>query len=218
MRLNPAAAVSLPSLADRALDVDRLLAFSIDQALARPYLHGLIEDYRERNKLEDGPVQVIAGAAVPDAAPGVLTLLFPDRSIRLLRSHSWPGNLREFAMTVENAVLFALSEMAPVGGERADVIQVRPKLIRDLLRVAPVAEGAEEGEGWAVRVRVAPYDTLNRVAQEVERQYFIALYIRERGDFAAMARVLLGDEEHARKVQLRFNQLGLKVRELKERV
>jgi hypothetical protein len=31
-----------------------------------------------------------------------------------------------------------------------------------------------------------------------------------------MAEVLLGSSEHARKIQLRFNQLGLKVRDLKE--
>ena len=37
-------------------------------------------------------------------------------------------------------------------------------------------------------------------------------------DFGRMARQLLGSDEHARKVQLRFNQLGLKVRELKERI
>jgi hypothetical protein len=30
--------------------------------------------------------------------------------------------------------------------------------------------------------------------------------------------VLLGDPEGARKVQLRFNQLGLKVRDLKQRI
>jgi hypothetical protein len=30
-----------------------------------------------------------------------------------------------------------------------------------------------------------------------------------------MAGVLTGSEEHARRVQLRFNQLGLRVRELK---
>ena len=40
----------------------------------------------------------------------------------------------------------------------------------------------------------------------------------EAGDFAAMARILLGDEAHARKVQLRFNQMGLKVRQLKEQL
>ena len=33
-----------------------------------------------------------------------------------------------------------------------------------------------------------------------------------------MASVLLGDPDLARKVQLRFNQLGLKVRELKQRI
>jgi len=33
-----------------------------------------------------------------------------------------------------------------------------------------------------------------------------------------MAQTLLGDPDGARKVQLRFNQLGLKVRELKARL
>ena len=60
-------------------------------------------------------------------------------------------------------------------------------------------------------------DDLELAAVDVERQYFIWLWTRERGDFAAMAKALLGDPEHARKVQLRFNQLGLKVRELKDR-
>jgi two-component system nitrogen regulation response regulator GlnG len=67
-------------------------------------------------------------------------------------------------------------------------------------------------------VVVAPQDTLNKVAVACERQYFEQLWLREKGDFAAMARILLGDEEHGRKVQLRFNQLGLKVRELKDRL
>ena len=219
MRLNPAAAVSLPPLRERALDFDRLLDFCLQQALARPYLRGLLDEYRERQSLGPVEVQVHTGGGVPEQEAGVLHLLFPERSMRQLRAHSWPGNLREFAMTAENAVLFALSEMAQVqGGDRTDVIQVRPKLIRDLLRAAPVETDDGGGEGWPVTVRVLPHDTLNKVAQECERQYFTQLYLRERGDFAAMARVLLGDEEDARRVQLRFNQLGLKVRDLKERL
>ncbi len=59
---------------------------------------------------------------------------------------------------------------------------------------------------------------LNKVAQDVERQYFTRLYLQERGDFSAMAAILLGDREASRKVQLRFNQLGLKVRELKSQL
>ena len=56
------------------------------------------------------------------------------------------------------------------------------------------------------------------MAQDVERQYFSTLYLEHQGDFAAMASVLLGDRDAARKVQLRFNQLGLRVRDMKERI
>jgi hypothetical protein len=49
----------------------------------------------------------------------------------------------------------------------------------------------------------------------VERQYFLALWQATEGDFDAMAARLLGDAGRGRAVRLRFNQLGLKVRELK---
>ena len=97
------------------------------------------------------------------------------------------------------------------------MVQVRPKLVRDLL-LATGTHAEEDASGWAVEVRVRAHEGLNKVAQDVERQYFTRLYLQERGDFAAMAKVLLGDAGGARKVQLRFNQLGLKVRDLKERI
>ena len=219
MRLNPAAAVTLPTLLERGLDLERLLDFALQRALERPSLRDLVADYRREYELGRGEVQVFVGGPVPDPRSGVLWLLFPDRTMRLLRRHSWPGNLREFAMTVENAVLFALSEVLGVpGGDRPDLIQVRPKTMRDLLRSAPVREEEDADDGLSVRVRIEPADTLNRVSQSCERQYFRWLYLRERGDFGRMAELLLGDAEHARKVQLRFNQLGLKVRDLKGQV
>jgi DNA-binding NtrC family response regulator len=216
MRLNPAAAVRLPSLKERALDLDRFLAFCIAQALEGPYLRGLVETYRSQHGLGPGRVRVHTGGSIPAPDGNAIVFLFPERAMRLLRRHTWPGNLREFAMTVENAVLFALSEMIGVdGGDRVDVIQVRPKLVRDLLANVPSAEEAPEGDGWVTAVTIRPDESLNKVSLACERQYFRQLYLREKGDFGAMARVLLGDESHARKVQLRFNQIGLKVRELK---
>jgi two-component system nitrogen regulation response regulator GlnG len=222
MRLNPATAVVLPGLADRTADLDRLLQFSLDVALTRPYLRGLVEEYRAAHGLPGGSVVVRTEEDGPAPSEG-LTLLFPERSHRLLQGHEWPGNLREFSMVVENAVLFALAEMTVVPGRGADasVVQVRPKLVRDLLRasVGAADDPADEGgPGLPVSVRLAPADSLNKVAVEVERQYFTWLWTRERGDFAAMSEVLLGDRAAARKVQLRFNQLGLKVRELKEQI
>jgi hypothetical protein len=109
------------------------------------------------------------------------------------------------------------------GSDRDDVIQVRPRLIRELLQAVPELEGPDSGDGegsatgpgWSLRVMVEPQETLNKVSQSAERQIYERLFIREHGNFAAMARVLLGNEDDARRVQLRFNQLGLKVRELK---
>jgi two-component system nitrogen regulation response regulator GlnG len=218
MRLNPAAAVHLPGLDERQVDLDELLAFCVKQALERPYLRGLVTDYRARFDLEGDEVQVLCAGQVEPPLPGTLVLQFPERTMRLLRAHAWPGNLREFAMTVENALLFALSELSMVSShERADVVQVRAKLVRDLLDHAPNSPTTAE-EGLGMRIALRPHDTLNKVSVDCERQYFSQLFLAEGGDFGAMARVLLGSDEHARKVQLRFNQLGLKVRDLKERL
>ena len=217
MRLNPATAVTLPPLRDRGMDWEELLGFCVEQALARPYLRELVTDYVAATGAAGGSVRVHGGGGVPDAAADTLWLLFPERAMRQLRAHAWSGNLREFAMVVENAALFALSEAIGVPpGDRPDVVTVRPKLLADLLRRPG---GGDDGEaGWRLEVSVSPQETLNRVSVECERQYFEALYLREKGDFGQMARLLLGDGEAGRKVQLRFNQLGLKVRELKKRL
>jgi two-component system nitrogen regulation response regulator GlnG len=219
MRLNPATSVVLPSLVERAPDWPRLLAFTLLQALERPYLKGLVDDHRTHVGLPPGEVEVVCGGPVPSPRAGVLVLLFPERAMRSLAEHRWPGNLRECSMVVENAVLFALAELAGLApGDRPDVVQIRPKLVRDLLRAdpGPAPDVNAEGEGYGLRVVLHPHDTLNKVAVDCERQYFVALWKTHGGDFSRMAEVLLGDAAGARKVQLRFNQLGLKVRALKE--
>lgn len=229
MRLNPAASVVLPPLNERRADLDRLLAFSVERIAAQPHVQDLLQEYCGACgvSIVDGqavPLGVALAGSLPELAAGV-TLLMPERTMRLLRRHRWPGNLREFAMTIENAVTLTLAEAITAGrapwsgpaGERPDVVQLRPKLVRDLL-LAVATDDDEDASGWCMDVRVRPHEGLNKVAQDVERQYFTRLYLQERGDFAAMARVLLGDSDSGRKVQLRFNQLGLKVRELKARI
>jgi DNA-binding NtrC family response regulator len=212
MRLNPATAVVLPALSERALDLDALLRHSLSRALEHPYLRDMVDDYRSAHGLPAGPVEVSTGSGVPDT-DGTMVLLFPERSMRLLRAHPWTGNLREFAMVAENTVLFALAEMTGVSGHRPGIVQVRPKLVRDMLTAAAAPETGPS-VGHTMTVSLSPQDTLNKVAVACERQYFRALFLQREGNFGAMAEVLLGSSEHARKVQLRFNQLGLKVREL----
>jgi two-component system nitrogen regulation response regulator GlnG len=210
----------LPPLVDREVDWERLLAFVLEQAATGPFLRALLDEHASHTGSAVRRIRVVAGTSLPEPESGTLIVLFPDRAVRALSAHGWPGNLREFAMVVENSVTFALSELASVPpGERPDVVQVRPKLVRDLLlsEGGPAPRGSTAaGDGWRHTVAVQPHDTLNKVAVDVERQYFVALWREARGDFARMAEVLLGSPEHARKVQLRFNQLGLKVRDLKE--
>ena len=228
MRLNPAARVELPPLRARKGEVEGLLSFCVERISAEPHVQELAAEYLTRQGIEfEGPVvlHVVPNGPVPEPTPGTLVFLFPERSMRQLRAHRWPGNLREFAMTVENALNLCLAEVVGAGRRpglgrpdvRHDVVQVRPKLVRDLLLAVPGTDEDEDG-GWRAEFRVRPHASLNKVAQDLERQYFTRLYLRERGDFSSMARVLLGDADAARKVQLRFNQLGLKVRELKEQI
>ena len=219
MRLNPACTVQLPPLKDRAPDVQGLVEFCLARAIEGPYLRELVEEYREQHDLPGEKISVVVSDTVPKPVEGCLHLLLPQKSAKLLKAHHWPGNLREFAMTVENAAVFSLAELVGLsGGERPDIIQVRPKLIRDLLRATGPEKAEAPGGGWNLQVAVRPADTLNHVASDVERQYFRALFFQHEGDFRAMAQVLMGDPECARKVQLRFNQLGLKVRDLKQQM
>jgi DNA-binding NtrC family response regulator len=212
MRLNPTAAITLPALKDRRLDVGALLSHALSLALRRPGTKDMVQEVREAAGLGVGPTRVHAGGGIPEPEPDVLVILWPERSMRLLRTYDWPGNLREFAMVVENATLFALAEASlATGGGRVDVVQVRPKVVRDLLRISDVEVGGDR----RIAVELRQHDTLNKVAQDCERQYFRHLWFEHDGDFAAMAQVLLGTRDDARKVQLRFNQLGLKVKDLR---
>ncbi len=214
MRLNPAAAVTLPALKERRWDWERLLEFVTAQALAREGIRELVRSVSESVGCSR-EVTVRIGSGGSEAASSGLVLAFPERAFRMLRSHSWPGNLREFSMVIENAVLFALAEAAGLESHtRSQTIVVRPKVLRDML--VPLAEAGEEVlEGGRLSFALSPAETLNKVAQSCERQYFEQLWRRYDGDFGRMATALLGDESHRRKVQLRFNQLGLKVRDLR---
>jgi DNA-binding NtrC family response regulator len=231
MRLNPAATVQLPPLHQRQMDIERLLKSVVDRVVSLPSFQELLSEYSTDVALGELPGSggqavrlLFKGGALPPRAPGVLLTLFPERTVRQLRQHRWPGNLREFAMTIENALTLSIAEALGAGGRmgdkdtRPDVLQIRPKLVRDLLLATALAEDTDDAAGAMVELRVRPNESLNKVAQDVERQYFTRLYIESSGDFGTMAEALLGDADHARKVQLRFNQLGLKVRDLKGRL
>ena len=224
MRLNPASAIHLPALTERGIDWSRLTEFTVERIGSEGYLAGLLEEYSALTRQDLQGIRAHVDGGAPLQKDGVLQFWFPKPTIAQIREHRWPGNLREFGMAIENALTLALAEAIAAGGHarrstggRADVVQVRPKLVRDQLLAIRVADPAQvDGKTMGIVIRTMP--GLNKVAQDVERQYFIALYLQYQGDFSAMASVLLGDVDAARKVQLRFNQLGLRVRDLKDQI
>ena len=108
--------------------------------------------------------------------------------------------------------------LAPAAPDRAaGVLEAPPPEVGQPAAPPPPAPTVEPGTPGRdqLSVRLRPADTLNAVAQDVERQYFIILFHETAGDFGEMAHRLLGDPAKARAVRLRFNQLGLSARALR---
>jgi len=224
MRLGPATRVVIPPLRDHADDLPALARALARRAADDADNQRLREEVARAVGLEaSAPLAVTLGRGAAHDE-GTLLLNVPAPAWKQLRHHPWPGNMRELAMVMHNMVSFTL--VAAVDALRSGLslssprLQVDAGLIGELLAGAGSLDdavgarpgGGDEGE---VGVRLRPAETLNKVATDVERQYLRALYQRCQGDFSRMAERLLDDPERARAVRLRFNQVGLKVRELR---
>ena len=221
MRLGPATRVELPPLCARPGDLDFLARRFVRMSADDPDIAGLRDQVAAAVGLPAAP-HLRLSVGREDAGVGVLQLNVPDPAWRRLARHPWPGNLRELSMVMHNIVTFTLVAAvdaielgAPV---RTPRLQVDTGLVSELLTgSAPLPETPEtdQADPDVLPLRIQPAPTLNAVSTGIERQYFLHLYRQSDGDFGKMAERLLGDATRGRAIRLRFNQLGLKVRELK---
>lgn len=72
------------------------------------------------------------------------------------------------------------------------------------------------GVGFRVTVDVPQGPSFVKIAADIERQYLEAIFHATGGDLDRMAAELLGPGATGRRVHLRLNQLGLKLRELRQ--
>lgn len=223
-RLNPAARLVLPPLRERLEDLEELLRALARKTFAQGPNRGLLCAYFDKARL-DGPLQVeLVIARTPPAPARGLQFVLSPAMLATLRAHPFPGNVRELEWLCGNAVVFALAdalraaESGRAVASGARTIPIPAKLVRDLLHGAMLdpaaAAGAADTDGAALPLKLAPGSSLHAVAQELERQAFAQLYAQSDGDFQTMAqRLLTGDAAaNARRVRLRYNQLGLRVR------
>jgi two-component system nitrogen regulation response regulator GlnG len=218
-RLNPAARLVLPPLRERLSDLPELLRAFVRKKFAAGADRELLADYMEAVDLEGAPhAELVIGK--PEAGRGVRFVLSRG-SYAELREHPFPGNVRELELFLANATVFALADAVGAterGRASGDpgAIPIPAKLARELLGAswrAPSPALEREG-GFAIEPRAG----LHEVARDLERQLFERLFSETDGDFAKMAaRLLEGDDpSNARKVRLRFNQLGLRAKDLRK--
>lgn len=228
-RLNPAARLRVPPLRERREDLPALMQAALRETFAQSADGALLADYAEQVGLGAAlaDLQVEGESDGPDEPrPGVVRFVLGAGARRAIARHSFPGNVRELALLIRTSCLMALSDALAaaesgrtVGGSAT--IPIPERLVDELIagswvspatRRTPLADG--EAERQPGHVTVQPRARLRDVARDLERDLFERLYDETGGDFGAMAaRLLDGDPAgNARRVRLRFNQLGLRVR------
>lgn len=214
-RLNPASRLVLPPLRERLEDLETLVAGFVARTFATGPDRLLLATYLAEAGLPGPPDATVAIGAPTLPRSGVAFALSRSSWLRM-RRHAWPGNVRELALFVANATLVSLSEALGAlssgresGRSSPSILPIPDRLVATLLdgpsaSPSPVLAGAPD----------APQRSLHEVARTLEREHYRRLFERTSGDFDAMARALLeGDPTaNARRVRLRFNQLGLRAR------
>jgi two-component system nitrogen regulation response regulator GlnG len=239
MRLNPATAVTLPSLRKRRDDFQSLLGFFMTRVASTGFNRDLVAQYVKQRglkfELDAATLPVSVGNKLPGRRDDSrLHFLLHPSSFKRLRNYEWPGSFRQFEMVLSNLLTFTLVDLverveavepSAAGGlaSRPDVVPIAARTVSELLQPLGLegdadgeSDGEEENGNARLSVVVRRADSLNQVSCEVEAQYLSSLYRRCQGDLSQLALLLLGDENAGRKVQLRMNQLGLKLRELKK--
>jgi DNA-binding NtrC family response regulator len=230
MRFNPATRLQVPPIRERQEDLPELVRFAFTEALRSDGLRSLVRQYLARFPTPDDFSEqrnnVMFGRPNARAARQDAFSVFISReALARLAAHPWPGNHRELRLFATNALVHALglAMKAPEGQQaRAPaILTVSDKSIDRLLASSPTAlvsriGRADSERGRSIEIRLPTAPSFSQVAAGVEKQYLRALFLANDGDLEKMAKELLGPKGDGRKVHLRLNRMGLRLRELKD--
>jgi DNA-binding NtrC family response regulator len=235
MRLNPATRLRVPPLRDRRVDLPELLRFALLEALRSEPLRPLVRAYLARFPTPDDFVESASTVsfgkpAARGARRDAFSVFVSSAALQRLQAHHWPGNHRELKLLATNALVFALVQQldAPEGSgtfARAPAVLAVPDALWDQLMDKPqapvklaralAAPGAPANGERRVEISLKPGQSFADISADVERQYLMALFTAHGGDLDRMAVELFGPGANRRKVHLRMNQLGLRLRALR---
>ncbi len=226
-RLNPSAKLVMPPLRQRQGDLVLLIESFVRKIFSpEGKERRLLLAYAEAAGIPvPGRMDLTIGAD-GNSAEDALTFVLSKKSFAEASAHLWRGNVRELELFTASAAIFALMD-ALAGAEKhraatdaaPRTIPIPAKLVRELLAASSIDSPAAEVTDDRFAARVHPGQNLRDTMRDMERQLFKTLFLETGGDFQEMARrLVLGDPgENERAIRLRFNQLGLRVRQLKNR-
>lgn len=217
MRLNPSLALALPPLAERREDLPDLARLTAAAFWDAPrHRHAIASLVRAAGGPEpDGAFALaLSEQDARESASGVVFVL-PGKAWSAMQRHPWPGNLRQFEMAITDSLAAAVyagpgASLDSSGGGRVR-IALDARLLFDLLAGARASQPAPER--FAVERPNA--SSVAGFRRELERTTLRALFREAGGDFGRMAELMTGSRREARAVRLRFNRLGLSVRDEK---
>ena len=226
MRLNPSTKLRVPPLRERRDDLPELVRFALLDALRsgglRPLVRAYLAQFPTPDDFHEHENQVVIGRpAAKQARRDAFTVFLGREALARLQRHDWPGNHRELRLLATTLLVHALTRLldvqTPTRGQRAPALLTLADDVVDTLlggaRLMPAR--AAESRGRKIEIELPCGPSFSRISAEVERQYLRTMFVRCRGDLERMARELLGAQGSARKLHLRLNQVGLKLRELR---
>jgi DNA-binding NtrC family response regulator len=226
MRLNPSTKLRVPPLRERRDDLPELVRFALLDALRsdglRPLVRAYLAQFPTPDDFHEHENQVVIGRpAAKQARRDAFTVFLGREALGRLQRHDWPGNHRELRLLATTLLVHALTRLldvqTPTRGQRAPALLTLADDVVDTLlggaRLMPARAAESRGRKMEIELPCGP--SFSRISAEVERQYLRTMFVRCRGDLERMARELLGAQGSARKLHLRLNQVGLKLRELR---
>ena len=217
MRLNPALRLELPPLSERRADLPELARFCAAAFFAdESHRRRIADAVRDAGGDPSGSVAIALGDDAPRDAAAVFRI--PRKAWAAMLRHAWPGNLRQFEMLLDDALASTLyggtsprieARVAGTGAPAIAVFDIEARPVFDLLAGAL----ATEGPGARLALDAPRASSVAAFRRSVEREAFRALFRESGGSFERMSERMTGSARHARAARLRFNRLGLSVRE-----